>query len=75
MKKQKHIETRGRKSQYINKRIYKAVKDNPRRKGTPGHKSFSIIRNGMTYDQYKRAGGRPQDLQWDVNHGYVKVKR
>ncbi len=56
-----------------NTRIIKLVKQNPRKPKTKGHKSFSLIRNGMTVRQYLKHGGRAQDLRWDVDHGYVKL--
>lgn len=64
---------RGRASTFSGKRITKLTKENPRRKGTIGFKSFNLIKSGMTYEQYLAAGGRRQDLAWDVDHKYVKV--
>lgn len=52
-------------------RLYKLVKKNPRREGTNGYKSFELVRNGMTYRQYVEAGGRNNDLRWDVDKGYI----
>lgn len=69
----KQSRPRGRKSSFSGKVIRKLVKDNPRRKGTAGFKSFTLIRPGMTYEQYLAAGGRRQDLAWDITHKYVKV--
>lgn len=70
-------ETRGRKSKFTGKFIYRLpeYKDtNPRREGTHGHKSFSLIKDGMAYEAYIEAGGRPNDLNWDVDKGYVEVR-
>lgn len=64
---------RGRTSAFSGKRIKKLVKDNPRRKGTAGFKSFGLITSGMSYEDYLAKGGRRQDLAWDVDHKYVKV--
>lgn len=64
----------GRKSNYAGKLIYKNVDGNPRREGTHGFKSFALIKNGMTYEQYITAGGRANDLAWDVEKGNVKIK-
>jgi hypothetical protein len=64
----------GRPSIFSGKVLTKAVSENPRRAGTAGHKSFSVIKNGMTFEQYVAAGGRRQDLAWDVEKGNVKVK-
>lgn len=56
-------------------RIVKLVKDNPRKKGTFGFKSFSKIKNGMTVEAFQEAGGRLKDMHWDVNHGYLKLAK
>lgn len=64
----------GRKSAFVGKKIYKKVQDNPRREGTNGYNSFALIRNGMKYEDYVAAGGRPQDLAWDLKHDYVELK-
>ena len=60
-------------SKFSGKKITKLVKDNPRRKGTHGFKSFSLIKSGMTYEDYLKAGGRRNDLAWDIAHKFVKV--
>lgn len=64
---------RGRPSQYAGKVITKLVDENPRREGSFGHKSFAVIRNGMTVEKYQEAGGRIKDLAWDIRHKFVKV--
>lgn len=54
---------------------------NPRREGTHGWHSWEILRkhweeNGgrpMNYDDYVKAGGRPNDLRWDYDRGHVRV--
>ncbi len=66
-------ETRGRTCQFAGMKITKLVKENPRREGTIGHASFELIENGMTYEAFIEAGGRWQDLVWDVEHEHVKV--
>lgn len=65
----------GRVSAFSGKKITKLAKDNPRRQGTAGHKSFSLINNGMTYEQYVAAGGRRQDLAFDLAHKYVSLSK
>lgn len=72
-KSSKQSEQNGRPSQFTNRKLTKLVKDNPRRKGTHGFKSFALIKTGMSYEQYIAAGGRRNDLAWDVAHKYVKV--
>ena len=65
----------GRESTYAGKVITKLVDENPRREGTAGFKSFAVIKNGMTYEQYIAKGGRRKDLAWDEAHKYVKVSK
>jgi hypothetical protein len=69
--------TRGKKSVYAGKTIYATNTDNPRRAGTNGHRSYTILLNsphGITYEDYIKAGGRPNDLGWDVERGWAAVK-
>lgn len=49
---------------------------NPRRKDSHGFRSLEIIRKqpGLTYEAFVAAGGRPNDLRWDVNHGHVAAR-
>jgi hypothetical protein len=65
---------RGRPSSLAGQKLYPLVKDNPRREGTCGHKSFGLITKGMTYEAYIEAGGRARDLAWDIAHNYVEAK-
>lgn len=63
----------GRPSKFSGKKISKLVKENPRREGSIGHKSFALIQNGMTYEQYIAKGGRRQDLAFDLAKKNVKL--
>jgi hypothetical protein len=68
----------GPQSKFSGKHIYKLGEwkagGNPRREGTHGWKSFSLIKDGMPYEDYRDGGGRNNDLQWDIDHGYVEVR-
>lgn len=64
----------GPNSKLTGKKLYKLVEVNPRREGTLGHASFSIIVSGMSYEDYRLKGGRSNDLAWDIAHGFVEVK-
>lgn len=64
----------GPRSSKNGKKIFKLVDGNPRREGTHGHKSFALIKDGMTYEQYMQAGGRNNDLGWDIDHKYVELR-
>lgn len=55
------------------KKLKKLVDKNPRREGTHGYKSFSLISNGMTVEKYLEKGGRMNDLNWDIKHKYVEL--
>jgi hypothetical protein len=55
-------------------KLRKLVKDNPRKAGTHGFNSFNVIKDGMTFEAYITAGGRANDLRWDVEHNWVEVK-
>lgn len=63
----------GRTSQFAGKKITKIAKENPRREGTHGHKSFGLITSGMTYEKFIEAGGRRVDLEYDIKKGNLKV--
>ena len=66
---------------YSGKYIAKLVPTNPRRKksknveGTVsfGYRNFEKITNGISYEEYRARGGRPNDLNWDIEHGHVAV--
>lgn len=58
---------------YAGKFIFRVAKENPRRAGTHGHRSWELIRDGMSYDSYIEAGGRNRDLRHDVILGRLRV--
>jgi hypothetical protein len=49
---------------------------NPRRKGSAGFKSLQIIIDnpGILTEDYVKAGGRLNDLRWDLAHGNVRAE-
>jgi hypothetical protein len=61
---------------FAGKAIHLLVKDNPRKAGTHGWRSFEIVRKqpGISYEAYIAAGGRNNDLRWDVEHKFAEVK-
>jgi DNA-binding MarR family transcriptional regulator len=63
--------TTGPRGGFAGKYIFKLVQTNPRREGTHGWNSFNIVTDGMSYEDYKRAGGRNNDLQWDIDHNFL----
>lgn len=68
---------RGRKSPMTGKKLYKVgehKKTNPRREGTHGYKSWEKIKDGMTYEDFVKGGGRNRDLAHDVQEGRIELK-
>lgn len=62
---------------FAGKTVFATKQGNPRRAGTAGFKSYEIIRgkaDGVPYSDYIAAGGRPNDLQWDIDHKWAEVK-
>jgi|SRR5687768_6660029 len=72
--------TRGRKpgsGKFAGKVIVPRKETNPRRAGTFGFKSFEIIKGrieGVPFEEYIKSGGRPKDLQWDIDHKWAEVR-
>jgi hypothetical protein len=67
---------RGRASGFAGKIIRAEVDENPRREGTGGHRSMEIILahpKGISYEDFLAAGGRRQDLVWDLDKKAVSV--
>lgn len=54
--------------------IVKLRDDNPRKQGTHGWNSWELIKKGMTVAEYLEAGGRRNDLAWDVDHHWIELK-
>jgi hypothetical protein len=63
----------GPKSKFSGKFLYKLVDKNPRREGTWGYRSWELIKDGMSYEAYKAAGGRNNDLQWDIDRKRIQM--
>lgn len=53
--------------------IVKDVKTNPRKEGTWGHQSFSLIKTGMTVAKFVELGGRTSDLRYDMAKGHLHL--
>ena len=67
---------RGRASGYEGKMIKATCDKNPRRENTHGFHSMGILLNAdgpVSYEDYLHAGGRRQDLAWDIEKGHAKV--
>lgn len=78
-KKEKGDGAKGRKSSNAGKiiRVADAKAENPRRPETHGHTSYEIVKkagkDGISYEDYIKKGGRPNDLAWDLERGWAKV--
>tara|TARA_R110001599_G_scaffold286600_1_gene489142 strand:+ start:179 stop:790 length:612 start_codon:yes stop_codon:yes gene_type:complete len=66
---------------FVGKCIKVLVDENPRRAGGHGHKMIEwlLAENKklgggiIEYSNYVAAGGRPQDLQWDLDRNWVEI--
>lgn len=67
----------GRRSAFVGMLLTSTQESNPRKKETAGHKSHAIIMRtpGISYEEFRKRGGRSVDLAWDIERGYVKTKK
>lgn len=71
---------KGRVSAHAGKRIFVAegIEENPRREGGHGYNAMALVmsagKRGILYEDYIEKGGRPQDLNWDLEKGHVVVE-
>lgn len=67
---------KGRKSEYAGMHVRPLISDNPRRAGTHGHSSFAVLLDhpdGMPYEDFIAAGGRRNDLDFDLKRDRAEV--
>lgn len=64
----------GRKSIHAGNKIYKLVKENPRRTGSHGARNWEIYRDGMTYEEFIMAKGGANHLNYDLEKGYIELR-
>lgn len=72
--KKKSIPGVSRASSFSGKKLFKLVKENPRRAGTNGYKSWEKLTSGMTWDAAVKAGARAVDLRWDITHKNLEAR-
>lgn len=68
----------GRASSMAGKTLFAYSKENPRREGSHGWKSYNILAaklDGVLYEDYIAAGGRGNDLRWDIDKGWVTLSK
>lgn len=58
--------------------IFTELEENPRREGSKGHQSFQILLDAgvgarITVGKFLEAGGRRNDLRWDIDKGNIKL--
>lgn len=66
---------RGPAPDYSDDMVIAGVVSNPKRPGSMAHTRFALYREGMTVGAFLKAGGRRDDLSWDVKHGHIKIGR
>ena len=77
-----------RSNEFVGKRLFPTIEENPRRAGTHGFAAFQIIldnrEHGIMYEDWVKTYRkmRPQDkahpnrhLRWDIDHGWVRIKK
>ncbi len=46
---------------------------NPKKPGSESHTRFQLYEDGITVAAYYERGGRPADISWDSDRGFVRV--
>jgi hypothetical protein len=54
-------------------RIRVVVAGNPKREGSATRLRFDRYREGMTVDEAYAVGIKPEDVRWDVAHGFIEL--
>ena len=67
-------EGRGRKSSFTSKKIHVLADKNPYREDSIRAKNWAKIKNGMTFEDYAKAGGDTGCLKFAVLKKHVEVK-
>lgn len=47
---------------------------NPKKKGTKSYDRFALYEDGMTVQQFVKAGGTSADVKWDAERGFIRVE-
>lgn len=64
----------GRSKFSLEHKIFKAQEDNPRREGSKGYKTWDLIEDGMTIEDFLEVGGEYVHLVYDYGRGAVDIK-
>lgn len=54
--------------------VIKAVVANPKKAGSMAHARFARYKAGMTVGDFLKAGGRRDDIRWDLKRGFISLK-
>ena len=65
---------RGLVSPYLGKRVYTKMMENPYRKGSALAVNYDLIKDGMSFEEYKKAGGEPSKLTAGIVSGYIAAR-
>lgn len=63
----------GERALHLAKKIKILSKDNPRREGSHGFKTFAIYKNGMTVAEALEKGAEAGYIHADANRGYISL--
>ena len=56
-----------------NHKVRLLVKENPKQPNSASRARFDRYRNEMTVDEALSVGIRPEDIRWDVAHGFIEL--
>jgi hypothetical protein len=64
-------------SEFAGKPLFAKFKANPRKPGSHGHRSYSVVlrKPGITYEEYLAKGGRNTDLRWNIAHDFITTRK
>lgn len=68
------IQRREKRMSKDQKTIHVLAESNPRRAGTSGWLNFNLYKEGMTIEDFKKAGGKSNHMAWDLEHKYIELK-
>lgn len=52
---------------------FKKIKETTRKDGSLGQQQWKILKDGMTYEEFKKAGGIRKYLAWEIKQGHVVI--
>jgi aldehyde dehydrogenase (NAD+) len=55
------------------RRITWVTEENPKQERSKSHDRFALYRVGMTVDEFIAAGGKREDIKWDMERGFIRL--